>query len=160
MTVADDVFMRLALEEAEAAARENEVPVGAVVMYQGDVIAHNHNRILQLGDPTAHAEMLVIRQAASSLGVRWLTGCTLFVTLEPCAMCAGALVLGRVSRLVFGTSDPKMGACGSLRNIVEDARLNHRIAVCRGILENECSEVLRDFFRHLRQKKEEGRSKK
>ena len=153
MTVADDMAMRLALEEAEVAALENEVPVGAVVMYNGNVIVRDHNRIMQRGDPTAHAEMLAIRQATTAMGVRWLAGCTVFVTLEPCAMCAGALVLARVSRLVFGASDPKMGACGSLRNVVEDARLNHRMAVCRGVLENECGQVLRGFFQHLRQKK-------
>lgn len=152
VTVAHDVAMRLALDEAEAAGRENEVPVGAVVLYQGNVIARDHNRILQLDDPTAHAEMLAIRQATDSLGTRWLTGCTVYVTLEPCAMCAGALVLARVSRLVFGARDPKMGACGSLRNIVEDARLNHRMDVCRGILEDACGQILRSFFQKLRQK--------
>ena len=144
--------MGLALEEARAAAKAREVPVGAVIMRDGDVIARDQNRILQCGDPTAHAELLVIRQATETLGLRWLDGCTLYVTLEPCAMCAGAMVLARLPRLVFGALDPKTGACGSLRNVVEDKRLNHRIEVHRGVLDDSCGEILRAFFQTLRQK--------
>lgn len=144
--------MKLALEEARAAAGEREVPVGAVVMCKGEVIARDHNRIVQREDPTAHAEMLVLQRARKKLGVRWLTDCTLYATLEPCAMCAGAMVLARLSRLVFGACDPKTGACGSLRNLVEDKRLNHRLAVRRGVLEGECSRILRAFFQTLRKK--------
>ena len=144
--------MKLAIEEARAAAGESEVPVGAVVIYNGEVIARDHNRIVQREDPTAHAEMLVLRQATQKLGVRWLTDCTLYATLEPCAMCAGAMVLARLPRLVFGACDPKTGACGSLRNIVEDERLNHRLVVRRGVLEGECGQVLRAFFQTLRKK--------
>ena len=144
--------MKLAIEEARAAAGESEVPVGAVVIYNGEVIARDHNRIVQREDPTAHAEMLVLRQATQKLGVRWLADCTLYATLEPCAMCAGAMVLARLPRLVFGARDPKTGACGSLRNIVEDERLNHRLIVRRGVLEGECGQVLRTFFQTLRKK--------
>ena len=144
--------MKLAIEEARAAAGESEVPVGAVVIHNGEVIARDHNRIVQREDPTAHAEMLVLRQATQKLGVRWLADCTLYATLEPCAMCAGAMVLARLPRLVFGARDPKTGACGSLRNIVEDERLNHRLIVRRGVLEGECGQVLRTFFQTLRKK--------
>ena len=144
--------MKLAIEEARAATGESEVPVGAVVIYNGEVIARDHNRIVQREDPTAHAEMLVLRQATQKLGVRWLADCTLYATLEPCAMCAGAMVLARLPRLVFGACDPKTGACGSLRNIVEDERLNHRLVVRRGVLEGECGQVLRAFFQTLRKK--------
>ncbi len=144
--------MKLALAEARAAAGEGEVPVGAVVIHNGEVIARDHNRIVQREDPTAHAEMLVLRQATQKLGVRWLADCTLYATLEPCAMCAGAMVLARLPRLVFGACDPKTGACGSLRNIAEDERLNHRLIVRRGVLEGECGRVLRAFFQTLRKK--------
>lgn len=154
VSVLDDDLtgMKFALEEARVAASEQEVPIGAVVMHKGEVIARDHNRIVQRNDPTAHAEMLVIGQATKKLGVRWLNNCTLYATLEPCAMCAGAMVLARLSRLVFGACDPKTGACGSLRNIVEDTRLNHRIDVRRGVLEDACGQVLRAFFQTLREK--------
>ena len=148
----DTAGMTLALKEARVAKSEREVPVGAVIMHKGEVIAQDHNRIVQWGDPTAHAEMLVIRRATEKLGVRWLYDCTLYVTLEPCAMCAGAMVLARLPRLVFGASDPKTGACGSLRNVVQDARLNHRIEVQAGVLDDACRKVLRAFFQTLRQK--------
>ena len=148
----DERWMRLALDEADAAAREAEVPVGAVVIRQDEVIGRAHNRTRQTGDPTAHAEMLALRDAAAYSGCWRLEGCTLYVTLEPCAMCAGALVLARVPRLVFGAGDAKAGACGSLRNVVEDVRLNHRIEVQRGILEGACGGILRAFFKDLRRK--------
>ena len=152
MQVADEAAMSVALAEAESAAHEKEVPVGAVIVCDGQVVSRNHNRVLQTGDPTAHAELLTIQHATSLLGLRGLMGCTLYVTLEPCAMCAGALVLARISRLVFGASDAKTGACGSLRNIVEDRRLNHRMVVQRGVMEWECRELLLVFFQTLRQK--------
>ncbi|MCZ6634735.1 MAG: tRNA adenosine(34) deaminase TadA [bacterium] len=144
--VADEAGMRLALREAQAAARADEVPVGAVILKDGEVVGRGRNRILETGDPTAHAEMLAIQSATHWLGERWLSGCTLFVTLEPCAMCAGALVLARIHRLVFGASDPKTGACGSLRNVVEDGRLNHQVGVQRGVLAGESSQLLKQFF--------------
>lgn len=146
----DEVGMGLALAEAEAAARADEVPVGAVVLRAGKVVGRGRNRMRQTLDPTGHAEMIAIRAAAAVLGGPWLDGCTMYVTLEPCAMCAGAIVLARIPRLVFGASDPKAGACGSLRNLVEDRRLNHRLMVRRGVKEEACGEVLRVFFRALR----------
>lgn len=152
MQDANEVGMRAALQEALVAAQEGEVPVGAVVMCQGEIVARDHNRIVQKNDPTGHAELLVIRQATNVLNQRWLSDCTLFVTLEPCVMCAGAMVLARCSRLVFGAWDAKTGACGSLRNVVSDPRLNHRIDVVSGVLEAECGQVLKQFFATLREK--------
>ena len=151
LTDADEAGMQLALAEARDAGISGEVPVGAVILQNGVVVGRGQNRILRDGDPTAHAEMLAIRSATSGTGMKWLTDCVAYVTLEPCAMCAGALVLARVSRLVIGANDPKTGACGSLRNVVEDSRLNHRIDVRRGVLEAPCSEILKQFFQKLRQ---------
>ena len=143
--------MQMALEEARAAAERQEVPVGAVLVSpEGEVLAADGNRILERKDPTAHAEILVIRAAAKKLGNERLVDCDLYVTLEPCAMCAGAIVLARVPRLVFGAYDPKTGACGSLRNVVDDQRLNHRVEVRGGVLEEECAALLRGFFARLR----------
>ncbi|MCY3765834.1 MAG: tRNA adenosine(34) deaminase TadA [Gemmatimonadetes bacterium] len=152
LTDADEAGMELALAEARAAGGAGEVPVGAVILLNGEVIGRGQNRILRDNDPTAHAEMLAIRSATSQTGMKWLNDCDAYVTLEPCAMCAGALVLARVSRLVFGADDPKTGACGSLRNIVDDSRLNHRIDVRRSVLEEPCSEMLKRFFQDLRRK--------
>ena len=152
LTDADEAGMQLALAEAHGAGDAGEVPVGAVVLQNGVVAGRGQNRILRDSDPTAHAEMLAIRSATAGTGMKWLTECVVYVTLEPCAMCAGALVLARVSRLVIGANDPKTGACGSLRNIVEDPRLNHRIDVRRGVLEEPCSEMLKQFFQNLRRK--------
>jgi len=145
--------MRVALQEAKAAAQKGEVPVGAVVMRGDEIVAQAHNRIIQNNDPTAHAELLVIRLATQALNTRWLSDCALYVTLEPCAMCAGAMVLARLENLVFGAFDSKTGACGSLRNIVADPRLNHRMDVTSGVLEAECGQLLKGFFSGLRQKK-------
>ncbi len=142
--------MAVALEEARAAAEAGEVPVGAVLVCGGQPLARNHNRTRELTDPTAHAEILVLRDAATQLGDWRLLDCTLFVTLEPCAMCAGAIVLARLNRLVLATADPKAGMCGSLGNIVEDERLNHRVNVERGVLEDEAGELLRRFFQARR----------
>ncbi|WP_351231114.1 tRNA adenosine(34) deaminase TadA [Streptomyces sp. NPDC002133] len=140
--------MRLALKEAARAAQAGDVPVGAVVLDAGgSVLATGHNERELTGDPTAHAEVLALRRAASRRGEWRLTGCTLVVTLEPCTMCAGALVLSRVDRVVYGARDEKAGAAGSLWDLVRDRRLNHRPEVILGVLEAECSEQLSAFFR-------------
>jgi tRNA(adenine34) deaminase len=140
--------MRLALDEAEHAAQAGDVPVGAVVLAQdGSVLATGHNEREATGDPTAHAEVLAIRRAAARLGEWRLTGCTLVVTLEPCTMCAGAIVQSRVARVIYGARDEKAGAAGSLWDVVRDRRLNHRPEVVLGVLEEECSAQLRSFFR-------------
>ena len=142
-----DASMRLALEEAQAALAHDDVPVGAVVLGPGgDVLAVGHNERERLGDPTAHAEVIALRRASERLGTWRLEGCTLVVTLEPCTMCAGASVLARVERVVYGAVDPKAGAAGSLWDVVRDRRLNHRPEVIHGVLEDECGEVLRAFF--------------
>jgi tRNA(adenine34) deaminase len=145
--IADITYMKLALEEAAKAARQGEVPIGAVLVKDGCVVTADHNRREQLGDATAHAELLVIREAGRLLGGWRLSGTTLYVTLEPCPMCAGALVQARVERLVYGASDPKGGAAGTLYNIVNDERLNHRLMVTGGVLESECAALLQKFFR-------------
>ncbi|MDX3854114.1 tRNA adenosine(34) deaminase TadA [Streptomyces sp. AK02-01A] len=140
--------MRLALDEAALAARSGDVPVGAVMLSpDGTVLATGHNEREATGDPTAHAEILAIRRAAGKLGAWRLTGCTLVVTLEPCTMCAGAIVQSRVDRVVFGALDEKAGAAGSLWDVVRDRRLNHRPEVIHGVLADECSALLTAFFR-------------
>ena len=146
----DKQWMRRALEEAAAAERLGEVPVGAVVVKGGEIVATGHNLTQTLGDPTAHAEAVAIRRAAQATGHWRLLDCTLYVTLEPCAMCAGAIVLSRIPRLVFGTADPKAGMCGSLSDLVRDPRLNHRVQVTAGLLAEECGDALRAFFRARR----------
>ena len=139
--------MDLALAEAAAATRTGDVPVGAVVIDpSGKVIGRGRNAREALQDPTAHAELLALRAAASTLGTWRLSGCTLVVTLEPCAMCAGAVVLSRLPRLVLGAWDPKAGAAGSMRDVVRDSRLNHRVEVIGGVRAEECAELLRTFF--------------
>jgi tRNA(adenine34) deaminase len=148
--VDDEGFMRLALDQARACVAHGDVPVGAVVVRDGDVLAAAGNAREQLGDPTAHAETLALRAAASRAGSWRLGGCTLVVTLEPCAMCAGAAVLARVDRVVFGADDPKAGFAGSLGDLVRDPRLNHRVELTAGVLADECGSVLRDFFRARR----------
>jgi tRNA(adenine34) deaminase len=150
MNTANEKFMAIALEEARRAMDDGEVPVGAVVVCNGEVIARAYNLREGLQDPAAHAEMLALREAARKLG-RWrLTGATLYVTLEPCAMCAGALVLARIDRLVYGCNDPKAGACGSIFDIVREPRLNHRMEVLCGVLEEECRSALKEFFANRR----------
>lgn len=142
--------MRVALDEAARAALSGDVPVGAVVLAaDGTVLATGHNEREATGDPTAHAEVLAIRRAAARLGQWRLTGCTLVVTLEPCTMCAGAIVQSRVDRVVYGARDEKAGAAGSLWDVVRDRRLNHRPEVVLGVLEQECSKQLTGFFRDL-----------
>lgn len=148
--VDDEYWMGLALAEADRAAGIGEVPVGAVVVRSGEVIGRGHNRREIDQDPFAHAELLALREAVARIGGWRLLGCELFVTLEPCAMCAGALVASRVDRLVFGAWDPKAGFCGSLGNLVQDPRLNHRLAVTAGVREAECGGRLREFFAALR----------
>jgi tRNA(adenine34) deaminase len=146
----DVEWMTGALQLAEVAASMGEVPVGAVLTKDHQIVAEGHNLTVTSNDPTAHAEMVVIREAAQKLGGWRLTDCTLYVTLEPCAMCAGALVLSRVSRLVFGASDPKAGMVGSLDNLAQDERLNHWIDVRGGMLADAAGDLLRDFFRARR----------
>jgi tRNA(adenine34) deaminase len=142
--------MRLALDEALAAAEEDEVPVGAVIVAAGRVVASAHNQRERLQDPTAHAEMIALTQAAASLGSWRLEGCTLYVTLEPCPMCAGAILQARVPTVVWGAADPKAGAVASLYRLFDDARLNHRVAHQGGVLAEECGRCLSGFFRARR----------
>ncbi len=142
--------MQQALAAARSAAAIGEVPVGAVVVRDGRIVGRGTNRREVDRDPLAHAEMEAIRQAAKEVGGWRLIGCTMYVTLEPCAMCAGALVLSRVERLVYGASDPKAGYCGSLGDLVRDPRLNHRLEVEGGVLEADCGRLLKDFFATLR----------
>ncbi len=146
----NETFMRAALCEAEAAAAEGEVPVGAVIVRGGQIIASAHNRTEQDKDPTAHAEILAIRKAAAALGGWRLPGCSMFVTIEPCSMCAGAIVWARIEKLYIGAPDPKAGACGSLYCIPGDSRLNHNAEIETGLLGEECSRLMKDFFRKLR----------
>ena len=143
-------WMEVALKEARAAFSKNEVPVGAVVVHGGAVIGKGFNQIEMMNDPTAHAEMIALTAAASSLESKWLKGCTLYVTLEPCPMCAGAIVLSRIPFVVFGCYDPKMGACGTLYSITDDDRLNHRVHTIGGVLDAQCGELLKEFFRKKR----------
>jgi len=142
----DERMIRQAIAEAKAALDSEDVPIGAVVVHEGKIIGRGRNQRELLADPTAHAEMIAITAAAEALHSWRLVGCTLYVTLEPCVMCAGAIVNARIERLVFGADDPKAGACGSVYNVVQDDRLNHRALVESGILAQECGQLLRDFF--------------
>ena len=139
-----------ALRDAREAGQRGEVPIGAVIVGGGRILGRGGNATEALQDPTVHAEMLAIRQASAAMGSRRLLSTTLYATLEPCAMCAGAIVLARIPRLVYGAEDAKGGACGSLRNVVEDPRLNHRCEVRGGVLARQCADVLKDFFAALR----------
>jgi tRNA(adenine34) deaminase len=152
MSKRDIEFMQEALKEARSAFDEDEVPVGAIVVYKGKVISRAHNQVERLKDPTAHAEMLALTSATAYLNTKWLSRVSLYVTIEPCAMCAGALVLSRIKNLYFGAADPKAGACGSVVNIVNHKKLNHRIKIKGGILEKECSSLLKEFFIKKRKK--------
>ena len=142
----DERFMRLAIAEAELALGHDDVPVGAVLVHGGEVVGAGHNERELRQDPSAHAEMIALRAAAAHIGHWRLLNTTLYVTLEPCAMCAGAIVLGRVPRVVYGTADPKAGAAGSVLDILAEPRLNHRPDVTRGVLRSECAALLKDFF--------------
>jgi tRNA(adenine34) deaminase len=143
-------WMEQALRLAERAYDEDEVPVGAVVVHDGGIVGKGYNQIEVLQDPTAHAEIIALTAAANTLGSKRLDGCTLYVTLEPCSMCAGAIVLSRLAVLVFGAFDLKAGACGSLYNIVEDKRLNHQPHVISGVLDDRCASLLKSFFGDVR----------
>jgi len=143
-------WMKQALREAERAYEEDEVPVGAVAVQKGKIIGRGHNQIERLQDPTAHAEMIAITAATNHLESRRLEDCVLYVTLEPCSMCAGAIVLSRIPTLVFATFDPKAGACGTLYNIVHDKRLNHTVHVISGVCDRESEELLKGFFGRVR----------
>jgi tRNA(adenine34) deaminase len=145
--------MKMALAEAEKGFKKDEVPVGAVVVADGKVIARAHNLRESLVDPTAHAEILALKKAGRKLGGWRLNEATLYTTLEPCPMCAGAVVHSRIKELIYGADDPKAGACGSIMNVVSSGHLNHRVKVTSGIMKAECSEILRKFFRKLRSKK-------
>jgi tRNA(adenine34) deaminase len=142
----DEYFMRLALREAERALEHDDVPIGALLVSDGEVLAAGHNERELRQDPTAHAEMVALRQAAAALGSWRVLDTVLYVTLEPCAMCAGAIVLARVPRIVYGASDPKAGACGSVLDVLNQPRLNHRPDVAGGLLGTECGALLSDFF--------------
>ena len=146
MEAPDERTMRLALEEAQAAGAAGDVPVGAVVVRGDEILGRAGNAREREQDPTAHAEILALRAASKALGTWHLEGCAMVVTLEPCAMCAGAIVLARIDRLVYGASDPKAGFAGSLGDLVRDGRLNHEVDVTVGVLADECGEVLRAFF--------------
>ena len=146
----DRYWMTQALAEARRAADLGEVPIGAVVVRDGEVVGRGHNRREIDGDPLAHAEMLALREAARLVGGWRLAGCSMYVTLEPCPMCAGALVASRIDRLVYGAADPKAGFCGSLGNLAQDPRLNHRLEVSSGVLAEESAALLRGFFASLR----------
>ena len=146
----DEQMMRLAIAEARTAELEGEVPVGAIVVYNNEIIGRGQNRVLRDSDPTAHAEIVALRQAGLTLSNYRLTGCTLYVTLEPCAMCAGAILHARIARLVYAATDPKAGACGSVLSVMNHPALNHRVEVTPGILADECSTLLTTFFRARR----------
>jgi Cytosine/adenosine deaminases len=151
MVSEDDVrFMREAIEEARKAASLREVPIGAVIVRNGEIIGRGHNLRETMRDPTAHAEILAIRQASERLNAWRLLDCTLYVTLEPCPMCAGAILQSRIARVVYGTDDPKAGCAGTLMNLLQDKRFNHRAEVTSDVLRSECSEMLTGFFRALR----------
>jgi tRNA(adenine34) deaminase len=156
----DHYFMQAALAAATSAEDLGEVPVGAVVVYDGRIIGRGHNLRESSNDPTSHAEMIAIRQAAAQLNSWRLLDCTLYVTLEPCVMCMGAIILARIPRLVYGCRDPRVGAAGSIYNLADDERFNHRVEVTEGILQQECSQQLSNFFRRLREQKKEQKNQK
>jgi len=146
----DSFYMQEALKQAKEAYGQDEVPVGAIIVFEDQIIARAHNQVETLKDPTAHAEMMVITQAANALSCKWLHKCRLYVTVEPCSMCAGALVLSRIQRICFGAEDPKTGACGSVLNIAQHNQLNHKIEVQNGILTQECGQLMSNFFKQKR----------
>jgi tRNA(adenine34) deaminase len=145
-----ELYMSEALKEAKRAFEEDEVPVGAVIVHQGRIISRGYNQIERLKDPTAHAEMIALTSATNLLGSKWLNEAALYVTIEPCSMCAGALVLARLKHVYYGAKDPKTGACGSVLNIINHKKLNHRIKAKGGILAEECGALLSEFFRGKR----------
>lgn len=148
----DAAFMAQALREALNAEANEEVPIGAVVVLEGKIIGRGYNQNKTLHDPTAHAEMIAITAGCNKLQLRYLENATLYVTIEPCAMCAGAIVLARIKRVVFGAKDPKAGACGSVFNLVQDPRLNHQVEIVSGVRELECAAIISEFFDTIRKK--------
>jgi len=146
----DERFMKAAIDQAHIALENGDVPIGAVIVHQNQIIAKGLNLRHKLNDPTAHAEIIALTAAAEYIGNWRLHGCSIYVTLEPCCMCAGAMVLARLDRLVYGCDDPKAGACGSLYNIVQDERLNHRLEITKGVLAEDCAKLLQDFFKKKR----------
>ena len=148
-----EYYMKQALKEAEKAYKKLEVPVGAVIVKDGKIIARGHNLKETKNDTTNHAEIIAIRKASKKIKSWRLTGCTMYVTLEPCTMCAGALIQARLDKVVIGTMDEKTGACGSVLNIIEDYKFNHKVEIEKGVMEKECKAILQQFFRELRIKK-------
>lgn len=148
----DEHYMQEAVRQAKLAGEADEVPIGAVIVFENRIIAKAHNQVETLKDPTAHAEMIAITQATNYLSSKWLPDCTLYVTIEPCSMCTGALVLARVGRLCFGAEEPKTGACGSVINIAQHTKLNHQIDVNGGILATQCGTLVSEFFKKKRKK--------
>jgi tRNA(adenine34) deaminase len=146
----DEQGMRAALREAQASADDDEVPIGCVIVHEGLIVGRGRNQMERLQDATAHAEMVAIGAASSTLGTWRLNECTMYVTLEPCAMCAGAIILSRVGRLVYAAIDPKAGACGSVLDVIHEPRLNHRVEITSGVLAEECSALLKAFFQRKR----------
>lgn len=149
----DAIYMQEALKEAIKAKEKEEVPVGCVILYKDRIVARAHNQVETLKDPTAHAEMIAITQAASALKSKWLQGALVYVTIEPCVMCVGALVLARIKQLVFGAKDSKTGACGSVFNIIKEKNLNHRFKIKSGIMEKDCISLISEFFKKKRMNK-------
>lgn len=152
-------FMNLAIEEAKKAASEGEVPVGAVIVKDDQVLSKAHNKTRQLNDPTAHAEILAIREACKKIGNYRLVGCELYITLEPCPMCAGAILWSRISKVYYGTKDYKSGSAGTLYNILQDSRLNHYVAIESHMMEDENKSIIKEFFRDLRKNKRDEKGK-
>jgi tRNA(adenine34) deaminase len=146
----DIMYMQAALKQAQSAFLRDEVPVGCVIICENKIIARAHNQVETLKDPTAHAEMIAITQATSAMGSKWLQGCTVYVTIEPCQMCAGALILARIKKLVFGADDPKTGAFGSACNILQSENINHNFEVTRGICKEASSSIITEFFKNKR----------
>jgi tRNA(adenine34) deaminase len=148
-----EAFMRIAIEEAQKAGEIGEVPIGAVIVRNGEIVGRGYNRRETEKDPTLHAEMIAIREASERLGGWRLIGCTLYVTLEPCPMCAGAIVQSRIEQVVYGARDPKAGCAGTLMDLLNEPRFNHQVPTVAGVLEDECGQLLKEFFRGLRKKK-------
>ncbi|GAA0438272.1 tRNA adenosine(34) deaminase TadA [Virgibacillus salarius] len=152
----DEKMMELAIDEATKAARQNEVPIGAVIVYQGEVIARGYNQRETSQSTLSHAELIAIEQANDVIGSWRLEDCTLYVTLEPCPMCAGAIVQSRIKRVVYGAKDPKAGCAGTLMNLLADKRFNHQVDITKGVLETDCGDLLRNFFKDLRKQKKKS----
>ncbi|MGE5479089.1 MAG: tRNA adenosine(34) deaminase TadA [Chloroflexota bacterium] len=152
----DERFMREALKQARRALAYDDVPIGAVLVSEGEIIARAYNQVEKKRNGTAHAEIIAIEKALKKTNIKWLLDATLYVTLEPCAMCAGAIVLARIPRVVFGAFDPKAGGCGSVTNVAANPALNHRAEIVSGVLEAECSQLIKDFFKDIRRRKKNG----